>query len=183
MTPILVRTTAFRNYVILRLTVKEMNLHMRVPLTLLCLALSMPAIADEKKAGPQLSERGITSYIVERAAAPKQLALQLRAREVAIARVTIDVISEDDQIVKYEPVTGETFVVESLMSKLELTFRTEHESITARFDGKAVEWKRTGSEALFARVTANADVVGALLAELAERGILHSPELLASGSH
>jgi hypothetical protein len=172
-------TTSFLKYIIVAAKVKETNLHMRVLLTLLCVALSLPAIADEKKAGPQLSERGVTAYVVERSAAPKQLRLQLRAGEAPVANVTVDVLSEDDQIVKYEPVAGEPFVVESLMSKPELTFRTEHERVTARFDAKAVEWKRTGSEELFARVTANASIVAALLADLGERGVLRNPELLS----
>jgi hypothetical protein len=169
---------SFRNSVILG-HVKETDFPMSVLLALLCVALSLPAVADEKKAGPQLTERGITTYVVERGSGPKQLRLQLRAGEAAVAAVTIDIRSEDDQVVKYEPVSGEAFVVESLMSKLEVTLRTEHESTTARFDPKAVEWKRTGSEALYLRLTPSADIVGALLAELSERGVLRNPESFA----
>jgi len=179
MTRLLVDSTSFRSSITLGTILNEMNLRLRVVLlTLLCVTLALPAIADEKKAGAQLEQRGITAYVIKRAA-PKQLELQLRAKELPVASVIIDVLSEDDQIVKYEPVAGEVFVVESLMSKSEITFRTEHESVTARFDLKAMEWKRTGSEALFARMMPNADIVSALLTELAERGILRTPELAA----
>ncbi|HYK04440.1 MAG TPA: hypothetical protein VE974_22000 [Thermoanaerobaculia bacterium] len=162
---------------------KETNLRMRVPLALLCVALSIPAMADEKKAGPQLSERGITTFIIQRATAPRQLKLQLLSHGLPVATVTIDVLSEDDQIVKYEPVSGETLIVEPMMSKQQVTFRTEHESMTSRFDPKAMQWKRTGSEAMYARVTPSVEIVGALMTDFAERGILRSPELLSAGAH
>jgi hypothetical protein len=152
---------------------------MYVLLTLLIAVLSLPAVADEKKTGPRLTERGITTYVIEQGIGPKQLELELRAGELAVASLTIDVLSEEDQVVRYEPVEGEPFVVESLMSKLELTFRTEHERTTARFDPGTAEWKRTGSEALFERLTPNVDIVGAVIAELGERGILRNPELQA----
>jgi len=175
MTSIPAVAISFRNSAILR-RAKETDLPMSVLLALLCVALSLPALGDEKKAGPQLTERGITSYVLERGTGPKRLTVELRAGEAAVASLTVDILSEEDQVVTYEPAAGEAFVVESLMSKLEVTLRTKHESTTARFDPKAVEWKRTGSEALYARLAPNANIVGAVLAELSERGVLRNPE-------
>ncbi len=141
------------------------------------------APADAKKAGPLLAEQGVTSYTLDSVFADaagaggdsETIRLTLRRNDAIVAYVTVNTLSATDQIVTYEPVAGETLVVESLMSKGEVTLRTpggeSHTSQLDRSSGRAA-WRKSGSEALFSRTQKAARVVAALIADLQERGVI-----------
>jgi hypothetical protein len=156
---------------------------MRVVVSVLCaLFLTLPVIAQEKKSGEGLAQRGISSYLiletangaVESTASGKTVRVELRSRQAVVAIVTIEARSAADHIITYEPVGGEAFVIEALMSRMELTFRTEHERVTATFNKRDVKWDHNGSESLFARVLPDVETAGLLVMELQARGVLAS---------
>jgi hypothetical protein len=164
---------------------------MRVVFSVLCaLFLALPAMAEEKKSGPGLTQRGVTSYVLlqtpddqpESTGNAKVFRIELRDRNQVVAIVTIEAQSADDHIITFEPVIGEAFVIDALMSQMELTFRTAHERVTARFDKREVKWNRTGSESLFARVMPDVETAGLLLVELQERGLLASQVVPSTSS-
>ncbi|HYK04441.1 MAG TPA: hypothetical protein VE974_22005 [Thermoanaerobaculia bacterium] len=156
---------------------------MRVVVSVLCaLFLALPAIAVEKKSGAALTERGVTSYLLESTANANVVRVELRDRGQVIGTVTVETRSADDHIITYEPLAGEAFVIDALMSRSELTFRTAHERVTARFDKQQTKWNRTGSDSLYRRIKPEVDIAGRLLVELQERGVVASPAIPQASS-
>jgi hypothetical protein len=145
----------------------------KIILTFCTLAVAaLPGFAgEEKKAGPELVKRGVTSFTVE-SASGSTVKLVLHKKDSLIANVTVETLSESDHIVTFEPVAGETLIVESRLSKPEVVFRSGSESVTARPDLAEKKWKRSGSESLFLRGEKTAQIVALLLVELEERGML-----------
>lgn len=147
---------------------------MRIALMSLCITVvvSVSALAaNEKKAGPELVKHGITSFTLD-SVDGSIVKLTLREKDSPVAAVTVETLTESDHVVTFEPVAGETFVVESRMSRPEVIFRSGSESVSSKLDREEKKWKRTGSEALFFRLEKKAKIVAALLAELLERDLL-----------
>jgi hypothetical protein len=154
---------------------------MRIVVSILCaLFMALPAGADEKKSGPRLTQRGIPSYVLLPAAA-EVIRVRLRGVNHIVGTVTIEARSVEDHVITYDPVIGEPFVIDAFMSRMELTFHTAHERVIATFDTREGKWNRSGSDSLFTRLLPEVEIVGMLLVELQERGVLASPAIPSSG--
>lgn len=154
---------------------------MRIVVSVLCaLIMALPAIAQEKKSGPRLTQRGIPSYVLLPSAA-EVIRVRLHGVNHIVATVTIEARSAEDHIITYDPSIGEAFVIDAFMSRMELTFHTAHERVIATFDAREGKWNRSGSDSLFERVLPEAELAGMLLVELQERGVLASPAIPSSG--